>query len=199
MKELEKRIQADGRVLGKDILKVDSFLNHQIDPQLMQDMGKEFARLFASQGVTKILTVEASGIAPAVMAGLALDVPVVFARKSKSRILTDDAFTADVYSYTKQATNQIRVDKRFLTGDDRVLLIDDFLANGQALLGLKMIAEQANAGIVGAGIVIEKSFQPGRQNVLDAGLTNIHSLARIVAFEDGHVIFVNEEDEKVGC
>lgn len=182
MKELEKRIQADGRMLGKDILKVDSFLNHQIDPQLMQDMGKEFARLFASQGVTKILTVEASGIAPAVMAGLALDVPVVFARKSKSRILTDDAFTADVYSYTKQATNQIRVDKRFLTEDDRVLLIDDFLANGQALLGLKTIAEQANAGIVGAGIVIEKSFQPGRQNVLDAGLTNIHSLARIAFY-----------------
>ncbi|GAP01097.1 xanthine phosphoribosyltransferase [Fructobacillus fructosus] len=199
MKELEKRIQADGRVLGKDILKVDSFLNHQIDSQLMQDMGKEFARLFASQGVTKILTVEASGIAPAVMAGLALNVPVVFARKSKSRILTDDAFTADVYSYTKQTTKQIRVDKRFLIGDDRVLLIDDFLANGQALLGLKTIAEQANAGIVGAGIVIEKSFQPGRQNVLDAGLTNIHSLARIAAFEDGHVIFMNEEDEEVDC
>lgn len=118
--------------------------------------------------MTKLLTIEASGIAPAVMAGLALDVPVVFARKSKSRILTDDAFTADVYSYTKQTTNQIRIDKRFLIGDDRVLLIDDFLANGQALLGLKTIAEQANAGIV-----IEKSFQPGRQNVLDAGLTNI--------------------------
>ncbi|MBS9337510.1 xanthine phosphoribosyltransferase [Fructobacillus parabroussonetiae] len=195
MKELEKRIQADGRVLGKNILKVDSFLNHQIDPQLMQDMGKEFARFFADEGVTKILTIEASGIAPAVMAGLALDVPVVFGRKSKSQILTDDALTADVYSYTKQTTNQIRVDKRFLTADDRVLLIDDFLANGQALLGLKAIADQANASIVGSGIVIEKAFQQGRQNALDAGLTNVHSLARIAAFEDGQVLFVNEETE----
>ncbi|MFC4760506.1 xanthine phosphoribosyltransferase [Fructobacillus durionis] len=193
MKALEQRIQEDGRVIEPDILKVDSFLNHQIDPVLMQEMGKEFARLFANQGVTKILTVEASGIAPAVMAGLALDVPVVFARKSKSRILSDDAFTADVYSFTKQTSNAIRIDKRFLSADDHVLLIDDFLANGQALLGLKEIADQAGATIVGAGIVIEKSFQPGRQNAIDAGLENIHSLARIAVFEDGQVKFVNEE------
>ncbi|CAK1243095.1 xanthine phosphoribosyltransferase [Fructobacillus tropaeoli] len=189
MKELEARIKEDGRVLGADILKVDSFLNHQIDPKLMQAMGAEFARLFKDQGITKVITVEASGIAPAVMAGLSLDVPVVFARKSKSRILSDDAYTADVYSYTKQSTNQIRIDKRFLSADDKVLLIDDFLANGQALLGMKALADDAGATIVGAGIVIEKSFQPGRQAAIEAGLTNIHSLAKIAAFEDGQVVF----------
>ncbi|CAK8053931.1 xanthine phosphoribosyltransferase [Eupransor demetentiae] len=193
MKELEARIQSEGHVLGEDILKVDSFLNHQIDPNLMQAMGNEFARLFESQGVTKIITVEASGIAPAVMAGLALDVPVVFARKSKSRILSDEAFTADVYSYTKQTTNQIRIEKRFLSASDRVLIIDDFLANGQALLGLKALADEAGASIVGAGIVIEKAFQPGRKAANEAGLNNIQSLARIAAFEDGQVIFVDEE------
>ncbi|MDD9138915.1 xanthine phosphoribosyltransferase [Fructobacillus sp. CRL 2054] len=193
MKELENRIQEDGRVIGKDILKVDSFLNHQIDPQLMLAMGQEFARLFANQGVTKILTVEASGIAPAVMAGLEMKVPVVFARKSKSRILSDAAFTADVYSFTKQTSNAIRIDKRFLSADDHVLLIDDFLANGQALLGLKEIADQAQATVVGAGIVIEKSFQPGRDNAINAGIQNIHSLARIAAFENGQVCFVDEE------
>ncbi|CAK1225006.1 Adenine/guanine phosphoribosyltransferase or related PRPP-binding protein (Apt) [Fructobacillus evanidus] len=189
MKELEARIKEDARVLGADILKVDSFLNHQIDPKLMQAMGAEFARLFKDQGITKVITVEASGIAPAVMAGLNLDVPVVFARKSKSRILSDDAYTADVYSYTKQSTNQIRIDKRFLSADDNVLLIDDFLANGQALLGMKALADDAGATIVGAGIVIEKSFQPGRQAAIEAGLTNIHSLAKIAAFEDGQVVF----------
>lgn len=192
MKELENRIQEDGRVIGKDILKVDSFLNHQIDPQLMLAMGQEFARLFANQGVTKILTVEASGIAPAVMAGLEMKVPVVFARKSKSRILSDAAFTADVYSFTKQTSNAIRIDKRFLSADDHVLLIDDFLANGQALLGLKEIADQAQATVVGAGIVIEKSFQPGRDNAINAGIQNIHSLARIAAFQNGQVCFVDE-------
>ncbi|GAO99890.1 xanthine phosphoribosyltransferase [Fructobacillus ficulneus] len=189
MKELEERIQADGRVLGADILKVDSFLNHQIDPALMQRMGQEFADLFADQTITKVVTVEASGIAPAVMAGLALNVPVVFARKSKSRILSDEAFAADVYSYTKQTTNQIRIDKRFLAATDQVLLIDDFLANGQALLGMKDIVDQAGATIVGAGIVIEKSFQPGRDNANQAGLTRIESLAKIAAFEDGQVVF----------
>ncbi|MDF7626722.1 xanthine phosphoribosyltransferase [Lactobacillaceae bacterium L1_55_11] len=194
MQELEARIQAEGRVLGDDILKVDSFLNHQIDPKLMQAMGNEFARIFADQGVNKILTVESSGIAPAVMAGLALDVPVVFARKSKSRVLADDAYTADVYSYTKQTTNQIRIDKHFLSAADRVLLIDDFLANGQALLGLMSLANQADADIIGAGIVIEKSFQPGRQAALDAGLTQIASLARIADFKDGQVVFVDEDN-----
>ncbi|CAK1248033.1 Adenine/guanine phosphoribosyltransferase or related PRPP-binding protein (Apt) [Fructobacillus cardui] len=189
MKELEARIKEDGHVLGADILKVDSFLNHQIDPKLMQAMGAEFSRLFKDQGITKVITVEASGIAPAVMAGLRLNVPVVFARKSKSRILSEDAYTADVYSYTKQSTNQIRIDKRFLSADDHVLLIDDFLANGQALIGMKALADDAGATIVGAGIVIEKSFQPGRQAAIEAGLTNIHSLAKIAAFENGQVVF----------
>ncbi|MDF7637139.1 xanthine phosphoribosyltransferase [Leuconostocaceae bacterium ESL0958] len=189
MQALESKISTAGRVLGSDILKVDSFLNHQIDPELMWAMGQDFAQHFAQAGITKVLTVESSGIAPAVMTGLALNVPVVFARKSKSRILAEEAYLADVYSYTKESQQTIRVDQRFLSKNDRLLLIDDFLANGQALLGLKSLADQAGATIVGTGIVIEKSFQPGRQAAAKAGLNNIYSLARIAAFENGQVVF----------
>ena len=136
MKILEDRIRQDGTVLTGNVLKVDNFLNHQVDPQLMNELGQEFARRFQDAHITKILTVESSGIAPAVMAGLHLNVPVIFARKQKSLTLTDNLYTAKVYSYTKQVTNEISIDRRFLAADDRVLIIDDFLANGQAVQGL---------------------------------------------------------------
>lgn len=125
----------------------------------MQAMGQEFARLFANEKIDKVLTVETSGIAPAVFAGLALHVPVVFARKNKSLTLPDNVWTADVYSFTKQTTNHIMIDKRFLTAGENVLIIDDFLANGQAVDGLLTIAQDADLHVVGAGIVIEKTFQ----------------------------------------
>lgn len=195
MKLLEERILKDGTVLGTDVLKVDNFLNHQIDPVLMQELGNAFADYFADRNITKILTVETSGIAPAVFAGLALGVPVVFARKHKSLTLTDNLYCASVYSFTKNTTNEIAISKNFLSSEDHVLLIDDFLANGQAATGLVDICQQAGASIAGIGIVIEKSFQRGRQE-LEAQGFDILSLARIRAFENGIVQFVEEEGSR---
>ncbi|KGB49847.1 xanthine phosphoribosyltransferase [Leuconostoc mesenteroides P45] len=189
MKILEQRIKKDGRVLGKDVLKVDSFLNHQVDPELMQAMGEEFATIFSDEKIDKIVTVESSGIAPAVFAGLALHVPVVFARKNKSLTLPENVWTADVYSFTKQTTNHIMIDHRFLSAAENILIIDDFLANGQAVEGLLKIAHDANANVVGVGVVIEKTFQKGRQ-ILDERGVRVESLARIKGFENDEVIFL---------
>lgn len=195
MELLEERIRQDGLVLPGNVLKVNQFLNHQIDPQLMYAIGQEFARLFAPEKITKILTVEASGIAPAIMAGLVLNVPVVFARKKKPSTLNDDVYTAEVYSYTKQVTNTISVDQKFLAATDHVLVIDDFLANGQAVNGLLEICRQAQVQIVGVGIVVEKSFQEGSKLIKDQGV-RLESLARIASFEGDKVHFVGETDEK---
>ena len=191
MKELEERILKDGNVLEGEVLKVDNFLNHQIDPKLMQSIGNEFATHFANKGITRIVTIESSGIAPAVFAGLALDVPVVFARKQKSLTLTDDLYSTDVYSFTKKSTSTIVISKKFLEKTDRILLIDDFLANGQAAKGLIKLCNEAQAEVVGIGIVIEKSFQIGRE-LLEEENYDVYSLARIRAFEEGQVKFVEE-------
>lgn len=192
MKLLEEHIKNRGTVLPGNVLKVDSFLNHQIDPVLMQAVGKEFANRFANLGITKIVTIESSGIAPAVFAGLELGVPVVFARKKKSLTLTENLYTSSVYSFTKQETNDISVSKNFLGKADKILLIDDFLANGQAVLGLLEVAEQAEAEVVGIGIVIEKSFQQGRALLEKAGYP-IYSLARIASLENEQIRFVEGE------
>ena len=191
MKELEERILKDGNVLEGEVLKVDNFLNHQIDPKLMQSIGNEFAKHYADKGITRIVTIESSGIAPAVFAGLALDVPVVFARKQKSLTLTDDLYSTDVYSFTKKSTSTIVISKKFLEKTDRILLIDDFLANGQAAKGLIKLCNEAQAEVVGIGIVIEKSFQIGRE-LLEEENYEVYSLARIRAFEEGQVKFVEE-------
>lgn len=191
MQLLEERIKKDGQVLGEDVLKVDNFLNHQVDPDLMAAMGEEFYRLFKDAHITKILTVESSGIAPAVLTGLAFYVPVVFARKHKSLTLQDNMYSATVYSYTKKVNNHISISKKFIDENDRVLVIDDFLANGQAVEGLLEIIEQANAQLEGVGIVIEKTFQKGRE-LLDARGIHVESLARIAAFENGEVVFVKD-------
>lgn len=191
MQLLEDRIQQDGLILPGNVLKVNSFLNHQIDPELMYEVGQEFARLFKEKKINKILTVEASGIAPSIMAGLIMKVPVVFARKVKPSTMNDETYTAQVYSYTKKVTNTISVDKKFLNADDRVLIIDDFLANGQAVKGMLELCKQANAQVEGVGIVIEKSFQNGAQWIKDQGI-QLESLARIESFEDDHVNFVKD-------
>lgn len=188
MQLLKDRIIAEGRVLNSSILKVDSFLNHQIDPFLMKVMGEEFAKRFKTDGVTKILTIEASGIAVAVMAGLALNVPVVFARKKKSSATVEETYAAKVYSFTKAETNYITVAKHFMPSNERVLIIDDFLANGEAALGLAEIVRQAGSTVVGIGIVIEKAFQPGAKKLADAGY-RVESLARIASFENNKVNF----------
>ncbi|MDO3662103.1 xanthine phosphoribosyltransferase [Bacillus sp. C28GYM-DRY-1] len=191
MEALKRKIREEGVVLSDQVLKVDSFLNHQIDPLLMQKIGDEFAARFANDGITKIVTIESSGIAPAVMTGLKLGVPVVFARKHKSLTLTDNLLTASVYSFTKQTESQIAVSGTHLSDKDYVLIIDDFLANGQAAHGLVSVVKQAGASIAGLGIVIEKSFQPGRDELMNLGY-RVESLARIQSLEEGKVTFVQE-------
>ncbi|MEC3639914.1 xanthine phosphoribosyltransferase [Bacillus halotolerans] len=191
MEALKRKIEEEGVVLSDQILKVDAFLNHQIDPLLMKKIGDEFAARFEKDGVTKIVTIESSGIAPAVMAGLQMGVPVVFARKHKSLTLTDNLLTSSVYSFTKQTESQIAVSGNHLSDQDRVLIIDDFLANGQAALGLVSIVQQAGASVAGLGIVIEKSFQPGREELVKLGY-RVESLARIESLEKGKVSFVQE-------
>jgi xanthine phosphoribosyltransferase len=195
MKLLENKIKEEGRVLNQNVLKVDSFLNHQIDPFLMQEIGKEFAGRFAAQQITKIVTIESSGIAPAVMAGLYLNVPVVFARKRTSLTLYEGLLTASVHSFTKNETNDISISKKYLNENDKVLIIDDFLANGQAALGLVDLVQQSHAEVVGVGIVIEKSFQQGAQKLQEIGV-RVESLARIASLSGGKVSFINEKMEE---
>ena len=191
MQELNEKIKQFGTVLPGNVLKVDAFLNHQVDPELMLHVGQEFARQFAGEGITKIWTVESSGIAPAVMTGLAMKLPVIFARKHKSLTLNNNMYVADVYSYTKKTTNRISISKKYVAPDDKVLMIDDFLANGQAVEGMLEIADQAGIQVAGAGIVIEKSFQPGGQELRDRGV-RVESLARIKSLADNQIEF--EED-----
>ncbi|GMA97996.1 xanthine phosphoribosyltransferase [Pelosinus sp. IPA-1] len=186
---LKKRIQSDGQVLNDSLLKVDSFLNQQMDPQLMLKMGEEFANRFQGESITKILTIESSGIAVSIMTGLFLNVPVVFARKKKSVVSNEALYCTKVYSFTKRESNDIIVSKNFLQEDDKVLIIDDFLANGEAATGLATIVEQANAKVIGIGIVIEKAFQPGAQKLMQAGY-RVESLARIGSFSNGQVNFL---------
>jgi len=186
---LHKKIRDEGIVLSDQVLKVDAFLNHQIDALLMQQIGDEFARLFADSGISKIVTIEASGIAPAVMTGLKLGVPVIFARKHQSLTLTENLLTATVHSFTKQTDSTVAISPRHLNSSDRVLIIDDFLANGKASQALISIIKQAGASVAGLGIVIEKSFQPGRAE-LDAQGYRVESLARVKSLAGGQVTFL---------
>ncbi|MDL4841790.1 xanthine phosphoribosyltransferase [Aquibacillus rhizosphaerae] len=188
MKLLREKIELEGIVLNENVLKVDAFINHQMDPVLMKEIGKEFAARFKTEKITKILTIESSGIAPAIMTGLELNVPVIFARKRKSLTLTTDLYTSTVYSFTKQESNEITVSKDYICEGDHVLIIDDFLANGQAAIGLAGIVEQAKAKVSGIGILIEKSFQPGANEIIAKGY-RLESLARIESLKDGKVNF----------
>jgi len=192
MKLLEEKIMQEGNVLSDSVLKVDRFLNHQIDPELMLSIGKEFVDRFKNEHITKILTMESSGIAPAVMTGLILQIPVLFARKKKSLTMVDDLYHSEVYSFTKQEKTEVSVSKKLLNKHDRVLVIDDFLANGQAALALIDIINQAEASLVGLGIVIEKSFQNGGELLRKKGI-QVESLAQIKSLENGRVHFVHEE------
>ena len=192
MKLLEERILKDGHVLGENILKVDSFLTHQVDANLMREIGKAFATYFKSTGITKVVTIEASGIAPAIYTAEALGVPMIFAKKSKNITMTEGILTAEVYSFTKQVTSTVSIAGKFLNSYDKVLIIDDFLANGQAAKGLITIIEQAGAQVEAVGIVIEKSFQDGRQLLETAGY-RVLSLARIAGFEKGQVVFTEAD------
>lgn len=188
MKELKNKILQEGKVLSENVLQVDTFLNHQIDPVLMKQIGEEFAKRYADDGITKILTLESSGIAPSVMAGLALNVPVIFARKRKSLTLIDELYKAEIHSFTKKETNEIFISKEFITIEDTVLVIDDFIANGQAALGLIDMVFQSRATLAGFGIVIEKGFQKGGDQIRELGV-RVESLAIIDKLHDGVVTF----------
>ncbi len=192
MKLLEERILKDGKVGASNVLKVDSFVNHQIDVKFLSKLGKEFHRRFANCGVNKILTIEASGIGIACLTAEYFDVPVVFAKKTKTNNIYADVYTSKVESYTHGTTYDIVVSKQFLRPEDHVLIIDDFLAKGSALKGLIELIEHAGATVVGAGIVIEKAYQPGGDLIRSMGI-RVESLARIASMseEDG-VKFVEE-------
>ena len=183
MQELKDRILKDGRCLGTDILKVDSFLNHQIDVQLLREMGREWKRLYEGEKITKILTIEASGIALACLAAEEFEVPVVFAKKSQSRNVVGEVFRTRVASFTHGCVYDVVVSKKYLGPEDRVLIIDDFLANGAALCGLCDLVRQSGGTVVGCGIAIEKAFQPGGDDLRKLGI-RIESLARIAAMDE---------------
>ena len=192
MKYLEEKIIKDGIVKPGNILKVENFLNHQIDVVTLNEMGKEFKRLFADKPINKILTIEASGIAIATMAALHFDnAPVVFAKKAKSRNIDNDLYTSVVHSYTYGKDYTITVAKKFLSPDDHILIVDDFMALGNAMIGLLDVVKQSGATVEGIGIAIEKGFQPGGQRLRDMGY-NLHSLAIVESMNENEIIFRHE-------
>ena len=193
MRLLKEKIKNEGIVLNNSILKVDAFLNHQIDPELMMELGREFSKRFADKKVTKILTVESSGIAVALTTALFFHVPVVFARKQKPSTMNENLYSTKVFSFTKNVTNNVSVSKKFLPPGENILILDDFLANGEAAMGLADLVHQAGSTVVGIGIVIEKSFQPGRNRLIEAGY-QVESLARIKAFEKGQIVFADDDE-----
>ncbi len=193
MKLLEERIKKDGQVRPGEILKVDCFLNHQMDIAFINELGKEFKRLFADRPINKIVTIEASGIGIACIAAQYFDCcPVVFAKKTKSLNLDGAQYTAKVHSYTKGVTYDVILTKKYLGPDDHVLIIDDFLANGCAVKGLIEIIEAAGATLEGVGIVIEKGFQPGGKELREKGV-NLHSLAIVDSMTDDSLTFRSED------
>ena len=185
---LKQRILEHGKAIGSDIVKVDMFLNHQIDVDLLCEIGKEFRKIFDTSDINKIVTIEASGIGIACIAAQYFSVPVVFAKKGANRNVGDNIYKADVYSFTKGVTTTIGISKDYISPDDRILIIDDFMANGKAVHGLINIINQAGATVEGIGIVIEKGFQPGGDALRSLGY-RVESLAIIKAIDDGKVIF----------
>ena len=185
MKLLEERILRDGKIGAGNVLKVDSFVNHQIDVPFMNEVCKEFYNLFKDEKITKILTIEASGIGIACIAAVHFGVPVVFAKKTPTNNISGDVYTAEVYSYTHERSYMIRLSKEFLSANDKVLIIDDFLAKGSALTALLSLVKDA-----GAGIVIEKAYQDGGKLVRDMGV-RVESLAKIESMDENGIVFAD--------
>lgn len=190
MSYLKDRILKDGVVLPNNVIKVDSFMNHQIDPEIMQEIAIDFYYRFRQAGVTKVLTIEASGIAPAIITAAHFKVPMLFAKKTQPSTLNQQGrYETQVHSYTKNTTSRVIISQQYLDASDRVLIIDDFLANGQAALGLIDLVKQAGAEVVGVGICIEKSFQSGRALLEEAGIP-VHSICRIGSLENETITFL---------
>ena len=192
MKLLEEKILAEGIAESENILKVDSFINHQVDPELMKKMGKDIAEHYKGKGITRIATIESSGIAPALMAAEALGVPLIILKKQPSKVLNDNLLQTVVTSFTKGTSYELTLSHQFIEENDNVLIIDDFLANGEAASGAIRLLTEAGASIAGVGILIEKSFQPGRDNLIAQGV-DVYSLARVSRLAKGVIEFIPEE------
>ena len=178
MKALEEKIRQEGHALSETVLKVDSFVNHQVDPVLMQQIGKAFADHYKGRGITKVFTIESSGIAPALQVALDLGVPLVILKKQTNKVLNGDVYQTNITSFTKGTSYELTLSAKYIKPDDRILIIDDFLANGEAASGASKLVEDAGASIVSIGILIEKSFQKGRKRLEDAGY-EVVSLVKI--------------------
>jgi len=188
MEKLKQRILEEASVLSSDVLRLDAIINHQVDPALTMEMGQQFANIFAEQQITKVITVESSGIPAAFATAYILGVPLVFARRKKTLIADPDAYSERVPSFTKGIVTDIMVSKQFLNNDDRVLFIDDIIANGDAARGLVKIIERSGAHLVGLGVVVEKSFQSGGKSLREQGV-RVESLVRISSLENGKIYF----------
>jgi xanthine phosphoribosyltransferase len=195
VQSLQERIRSEGRIVSPTILKVDSFLNHQVDPVLTMEIGREIANSFKGEPITKILTIEASGIHFAHATAFALGVPFVYAKKNRAITQNEDVYRTSIFSYTKQTTYDVCVAKSYLTKSDTVLIVDDILAQGESIVGLVKMIETAGAKLAGAGIVVEKSFQQGRVRLESMGV-KIHALARIASMEHGEIQFLQTDLEK---
>ncbi len=191
MNFLEEKIEKEGKVVNNDILKVDSFINQQVDGNLMNKIAENFSNYFSKYGVSKVVTIEASGIAPALLTAIKLNVPMVILKKQQSKTLTDNIYKTSVKSFTKNNVYSLVVSQDFIKDDDNILIIDDFLANGEAVSGAIRLIKNTKAKIAGIGIVIEKSFQPGRKKLEEQGY-NVYSIAKIKSLENNKVKFVEE-------
>ena len=191
MKELQERIKKDGNAINEDILKVDSFINHQVDPELMAHIGEEFANHFKDRGITKIATIESSGIAPALMTAQCMGLPLIILKKQPSKVLNDHLFQTEVTSFTKGTSCELTLSSKFISENDHVLIIDDFLASGEAATGAIRLLRKAHATIGGIGILIEKSFQPGHEKLVSQGF-DVYSLARISHLAENEIEFIEE-------
>ncbi len=189
MKLLEEKIKTDGVALNEHILKVDSFINHQIDPLLMQEMAKELAAHFKDRGITKIATIESSGIAPALLTSLAMEVPLLILKKQPSKILNQDLYQTVVTSFTKETNYELTLSKKYVSENDHVLIVDDFLANGEAATAAIRLIRMSHATIAGLGVLIEKSFQPGREKLESQGI-EVYALARIGNMGENFISFI---------
>ena len=192
MELLKDKILAEGKAVNRDILKVDGFINHQVDAELMRQIGEEFAAHFKNKGITKVVTIESSGIAPALMTALAMNVPMIILKKQPSKVLNDDLYQTVVTSFTKGTSYELTLSGKFVNEDDHVLIIDDFLANGEAATGAIRLLRKAHATVGGVGILIEKSFQPGREKLHEQGI-DVYSLVRIKNLDKDLIEFMPED------
>ncbi len=194
MKLLEDKIKADGIAVNEHILKVDSFINHQVDPMLMQEMGREIAEHFKDKGITKIATIESSGIAPALMTSIAMNVPMIILKKQPSKILNQDLYQTVVTSFTKETNYELTLSKRYINENDHVLIVDDFLANGEAATAALRLLRMSHATIAGFAVLIEKSFQPGRQKLTSQGI-EVFALAKIAKMSENYIEFLSSNSD----